>query len=65
MYNIDGIDSQLVKSVCSKLKAKWMKGEEQVNISAMCDYYKIDELTARKIISWYESQLLCTKFKIS
>lgn len=64
MYRIDGIDSALVEKVCSALKKKWMDGNQTVDMHAMCKFYKITSEVAMKIISWYESQLIATKFTV-
>ena len=65
LYHIDGIDDALTIRVCAALKAKWRdQGDETINLPNMIKYFKTDEVTLTKIISWYEGQLLCTKFKI-
>lgn len=63
----DGVKPSLIDSVCSGLKRKReLDGGDvvEVNMSKMSDFYSADVADLEKIVKWYESQLLSTKFKM-
>lgn len=64
LYEIDGVDSALVESVCSILKKKWMINDHVVDLEKLCRHFRITTEVAKKIVSWYETQLISTKFEI-
>lgn len=62
---MEGIKPSLIDMVCEGLKKK-RQGEDlvEVNMVKMSEYYKADRTDLEKIVKWYESQLLSTKFKM-
>lgn len=50
---------------CRALQIKWQSDDDTVNIDNMALYLLVTRDQAARIIEHYNSQTLCTKFKIS
>lgn len=50
---------------CRALQIKWQSDDDTVNIENMASYLLVTTSQAERIIEHYNSQTLCTKFKIS
>ena len=59
------ISFHMVRKAFTALKQKWQTGDETINVSNMALYLNTSECNAQKIIDYYESQHLCTKFKLT
>lgn len=62
-YHIPNIDPVLSQSVCAALYQKRQGLREvPIDMEKMVVFFKSDRVTLTKIIQWYETQLLDTRF---
>jgi len=63
-YIIEGIDTELSQKVCAGLYLKRQNlSVVPIDIEKMAVHYNSDVATMIRIIQWYESQLISTKFE--
>lgn len=58
------IDRSTVRKAFAVLRSKWQTGDDTVNAENMSLYLGVSEADCKRIIEYYESQHLCTKYKL-
>jgi len=64
LYEIEGIDKDLSDKVCKALYQKrQFTSSVTLDLDKMAEYFAADKEVLKKIIKWYEGNLIDTKFE--